>query len=189
MTGATRLAQLLTGAPGDGAEGERIVAKVRVWLGLRDRLGGPEATHGMPGGGAYAKGDHIDAKGGHLAGVAIYASMDPLRSVVLSEVVETEPEWLRQALTQAGVKLLLADPLMAYLDGKVNSWSDQDVRAALASGPRPAVELQREARVLGISETTLKRTRKKLGIRTVREGFGGNGQWLWALPDASETSI
>jgi RecA-family ATPase len=39
---------------------------------------------------------------------------------------------LEAAIGEVEAKLVVIDPLMAYLDGRVNSWRDQDVRAALA---------------------------------------------------------
>ena len=39
---------------------------------------------------------------------------------------------IEAALVTTGAVLLVVDPLMAYLDGKVNSYRDQDVRRALA---------------------------------------------------------
>lgn len=59
---------------------------------------------------------------------------------------------------------------------------------ALADGPRPAKELFREAREAGVSEITLRRAAKALGVtrRRVpqRGGARGGGWWEWALPDA-----
>ena len=52
--------------------------------------------------------------------------------------------------------------------------------AALASGPRLALELYAEAKDAGISETTLKRAKARLGIEAERRGgAGGSGAWYW----------
>lgn len=56
------------------------------------------------------------------------------------------------------------------------------LRAALAAGPRPAREVQREARDAGIEERTLRRARERLRVRVTRRGFGAGGVWVWSLP-------
>jgi putative DNA primase/helicase len=40
--------------------------------------------------------------------------------------------YLRQLVAKAAVRLVVFDPLVAYLPGKVNSWQDQSLRGALA---------------------------------------------------------
>jgi hypothetical protein len=47
---------------------------------------------------------------------------------------------LAQDVALVGAKLLVIDPLMAYLDPRVNSWRDQDARAMLAPLARLAEE-------------------------------------------------
>ena len=54
------------------------------------------------------------------------------------------------------------------------------LRVELAEGPRPAGEMENEARKIGIAKTTLWRARKKLGIEPDKDSFGG--PWTWALP-------
>ena len=52
----------------------------------------------------------------------------------------------------------------------------------LGSGPRPAKEIESEAIAAGISESTLKRAKAKLGVESVRSTFGSGGMWQWSLP-------
>jgi hypothetical protein len=56
------------------------------------------------------------------------------------------------------------------------------LQEVLADGPRPADELVREARRTGLSEKTLHRAKRDLGVRSVKTGFGKAGRWCWALP-------
>lgn len=53
----------------------------------------------------------------------------------------------------------------------------------LADGRRPEVEIREGALAQGISERTLRRARKQLGIQSIREQFGPGGQWYLELPD------
>ena len=55
---------------------------------------------------------------------------------------------------------------------------------ALAQGEKPAKEVQREARTLGISEITINRTKRALGIKSKKLGgnFGSKAEWYWSLP-------
>jgi hypothetical protein len=58
---------------------------------------------------------------------------------------------------------------------------------ALADGPRPATELDREARAEGISDASIRRARKVLGLVNDRVVSGRGAYSAWRLPDA-ETS-
>lgn len=61
------------------------------------------------------------------------------------------------------------------------------LRAALREGPRPAAEVDAEARGLSIAKSTLKRARRELGVESIRKGYGTGGLWLWALPQPKPT--
>ncbi|HYH85832.1 MAG TPA: AAA family ATPase [Pyrinomonadaceae bacterium] len=65
------------------------------------------------------------------------------------------------------------------------------LRDALAVGLRRSKEVKAEARQAGISESTLRRAQRALGVRVVKEGgrFGGGSQrWGWALPEGAHHS-
>jgi AAA domain len=51
------------------------------------------------------------------------------------------------------------------------------LRDAFPDGPRPAAEVKREARDTGISDRTLERARRSLGIESRRDAFGGPYRW------------
>jgi len=58
---------------------------------------------------------------------------------------------------------------------------------ALADGPRPAREVEREADNMGVSARTLRRARRDSGVRAIPlhlVGKRGVQSWTWALPDA-----
>ena len=56
----------------------------------------------------------------------------------------------------------------------------------LADGPVPAATILEEAKAAGITESTLRRAKKNLGITPKREnnphGHRGEGRWVWELP-------
>jgi hypothetical protein len=57
----------------------------------------------------------------------------------------------------------------------------------LAGGPIPASEILADGENAGISEKTLRRAKKHLGVDAYREGEAGKrgaGRWLWKLPIA-----
>lgn len=57
---------------------------------------------------------------------------------------------------------------------------------ALADGERPAPEVYKEARSVGIPDRTLERAKQHLGIRAKRRGEPGKrggGAWFWGLPE------
>jgi len=53
--------------------------------------------------------------------------------------------------------------------------------AHLADGPRPAREVEHEAREAGIALATLRRAKAAIGVRSRKPAFGG--PWEWILPD------
>ena len=63
--------------------------------------------------------------------------------------------------------------------------AEQFLRDLLVGGePVPAADVFRAARKIGISDTTLKRTKGRLKVRSRLVGFGANGAWQWYLPAA-----
>ncbi len=56
--------------------------------------------------------------------------------------------------------------------------------AELEDGPRPAREINRAARAAGYGPATLKRAKRRLGVRSERTGgIAEEGAWQWRLPD------
>lgn len=55
------------------------------------------------------------------------------------------------------------------------------LEAELAEGPKSATDVKVAAGEIGISESTLNRTKRDIGVRSIRPG--GRGAWLWQLPD------
>ena len=59
---------------------------------------------------------------------------------------------------------------------------------ALADGPRPAAEVEREAAMIGISRSALHRARIAGNVRSTRlsmaGGASGAGAWHWSLPES-----
>jgi putative DNA primase/helicase len=63
------------------------------------------------------------------------------------------------------------------------------LRDFLGSGPRPATEVDAEAKGFGLSRATVRRAQKSLGIKPYRraesgDGLGKFGRWYWELPGA-----
>jgi hypothetical protein len=58
------------------------------------------------------------------------------------------------------------------------------LREILGDGAKPAKDVQCEAKQAGLSETTLNRTKRALGIKSKKYGgnFGGKAEWYWELP-------
>jgi len=52
----------------------------------------------------------------------------------------------------------------------------------LADGEVPTDECKRQAEELGISESTARRARRKLGVNYRQSGFGPDKKWVWYLP-------
>ncbi len=52
----------------------------------------------------------------------------------------------------------------------------------LSDGQMPSTEVKSQAREAGISEATLRRAKRTLGVQVKRVGFGIEGKWFWELP-------
>lgn len=62
------------------------------------------------------------------------------------------------------------------------------LKAILKDRTVDAVEIYREARKQGISDRTLRRAKKDLGVLAVHAGApGGKQSWTWRLPDQKES--
>lgn len=61
--------------------------------------------------------------------------------------------------------------------------ADEFLRTALAEGPAPAKQVEKEAADLGIAKRTLARARQRLGVVAQKDGY--QGTWMLALPGAS----
>jgi excisionase family DNA binding protein len=64
--------------------------------------------------------------------------------------------------------------------GSINEAMDF-LRRKLAKGPRPAKEIERQAEAAGISERTLKRARKELGVKATKSKEGFRSGWMWRI--------
>jgi putative DNA primase/helicase len=56
----------------------------------------------------------------------------------------------------------------------------------LASGPRSAPDIERDALACGIAEKTLGRAKKKAELEKIKAGFGGG--WVWQLPQGCQNA-
>jgi hypothetical protein len=79
----------------------------------------------------------------------------------------------------------------------LNGGAAEFLRAALADGEVPVGELEVRARAAGLlgerqritDAKVFKLIKKKLGIKSHRDGFGRGGEWFWALPITSNTEL
>jgi hypothetical protein len=65
--------------------------------------------------------------------------------------------------------------------------ADAFLQTRLSAGPVPAPQVFEDAASLRISESTLKRAKKRLHVKSdfVAEPSGKGGHWVWRLPDAA----
>lgn len=62
--------------------------------------------------------------------------------------------------------------------GEIDEWLGR----LLSSGEMKSTEVFANAKEAGISIESLRRAKKRAGIRTIKHGFAG-GDWRWALPE------
>ena len=102
-------------------------------------------------------------------------------SAVSFELKEGEFHW-------KGLSTLTADDILRPESGERVSAVDEAstfLREALAEGSRPGKEVEKEAKLQGISGPALQRARRNLAVVSKRIGEAGKqggGAWLWSLP-------
>lgn len=92
------------------------------------------------------------------------------------------PEAPRLRIT--GTSEVSAGDLLSVPSGEERTERDEAadfLRAELEAGPQEANEILKAARKAGISETTLRRAKRSLGVESRRAGFGGQGHFEWVL--------
>jgi hypothetical protein len=77
----------------------------------------------------------------------------------------------------------LLGPRLTDSDRTAHNEAADFLREMLDAGPRAAGEVKTAARAAGIAERTLDRAKTAMAVRAVKEGFGADGRWLWALPN------
>jgi hypothetical protein len=84
----------------------------------------------------------------------------------------------------------------------VQNWSTVDpiavfLESALAAGAVPVAELEERARTAGLlgkhnhigDVKKFKSAKRRLGVKSRRDGFGRGGEWLWQLPAPPSTPM
>lgn len=72
--------------------------------------------------------------------------------------------------------------------GKAVAYAVKWLTETLSGGPILATEIEQLAHDADISESTLKRAKKKAGITSRREGFGTDAVFRWFLPETDDIS-
>ena len=109
-------------------------------------------------------------------------------SAVSFELKEGEFHW-------KGLSTLTADDILRPESGERVSAVDEAstfLREALAEGSRPGTEVEKEAKLQGISGPALQRARRNLAVVSKRIGEAGKqggGAWLWSLPANSPLDL
>ncbi len=91
-----------------------------------------------------------------------------------------------QGFTWAGKSDLTAHQLLAApADGEGRTAlveAKEILTDLLSSGPVSPTEIRKAATAAGVKEATLRGAKDALGVRSVKSGFGADGQWKWELP-------
>lgn len=121
-----------------------------------------------------------------FAAVKMNLAPKPLSLTYRIEVVDEIPrvEWV-------GVSERTADELLEEPEHEGKSELNramQYLREVLQDGPVPVQEVKKRAAGCGISERTLKRAKRSLGVIATHEGFGSGSEWVWSLPKEGQAA-
>ncbi len=108
---------------------------------------------------------------------------DPSRRLLVARRINfcREPDGLAFRLNENGVAWE-ADSEIKPLDplGQV-SIGEKCLQELLSAGPLPATTIFRLGAEQGISQRELRSAARRIGAKTTRIGYGGNGHWEWSL--------
>jgi|SRR5579862_378151 len=96
-------------------------------------------------------------------------------------------EWEPEKVTVTADEALAAD--VGDTDGRKSESAETAKKLIiemLRDGPRPAIEFERRARDLAISEKSMRTARKALGVLTSKQGKGG---WEWFMPGQAQRPL
>jgi len=165
---------LIDGDPGDGKSTLTLDLAARVTLG-REMPDGTASDLSGPGGVVLLSAEdgpadtirpRFDAAGGDVRRIAVLecaVAGDRERSLTLADLPLIEA-----AIVQLDARLVVIDPLMAYLGGETNSYRDQDVRAVLSP-------LARLAERYGVAIVVVRHFAKGATTKVLYKGGGSIG--------------
>ncbi len=111
-----------------------------------------------------------------------------IESTVVNGNIETSKVvWLNELVLKTADEIMSSS--MTYEDKSALEAAKEFLHILLHSSALPATEIFKLAKAEGISESTLRRAKQKMGITTSRERFGKGGKYIWSLPNFSETNI
>ena len=105
-------------------------------------------------------------------------------TTVGGEIETSGIAWLGDDLGATAAKVLAGRQEPSRVDAATGF-----LRAVLAEGPLPSVEVKALAVDEDITEQTLKRAKKELGIESKKKGFGPGSAVHWSLPTTPEFRI
>jgi len=97
--------------------------------------------------------------------------------------------WESEPVTVTANQALAAADAKGSGDRTEATEAEEFLRGMLAGRLVAATEVRREANSAGFSWATVRRAKKRLGIRATRraesgDGLGGRGHWYWSLPSS-----
>jgi hypothetical protein len=110
----------------------------------------------------------LEAAGADLDRVAVLTAVRDEKGRPRLPVIPEDVEAVREAVRKMGARLLVVDPLMAFLAGRVDSHRDQDIRGALALLSDLA---EREA----VAAIIIRHLNKTMGGHPIYRGGGSIG--------------
>jgi len=104
--------------------------------------------------------------------------------LVADGILGSSVAWETETVTITADQALAATDVAREGAASPRTEAEEYLRDKLSAGRVPVEEVNEHARALGIAPRTLVRARKALGVRAVKDGFGGG--WLLAMPDEDD---
>lgn len=112
----------------------------------------------------------------------VKSNLSPTGSAILFSIDENGIVWLEETSKTADEVLGNVFAAVGRPDEQMQKAKDT-LSQILADGiPKPQCEVMEKLKALGVSESTAKRAKALLNIRSVKQGV----QWFWSLPNSEE---
>ena len=113
--------------------------------------------------------------------VQVKSNLAPMGSAILFEVADKGVNFLDELELSAEDAFSATAPRMGRPNAREEAATDF-IRSLLAGGRRLASECEAKLEAAGFKKSTYKKSKKKAGVRSVKDGF----LWYWTLPEVEK---
>lgn len=112
----------------------------------------------------------------------VKSNLAPTGNAILFSVNEGGIEWIEETAKTADEVLGNVFASMGRPDEQMQLAKETLIQILDAGTPKPQAEIMEKLKLLGVGQSTVKKAKALLGIRSIKQGT----QWFWTLPECEE---